>query len=256
MTRRQVTANRRTDGISQRHVLVTGAAGQIGRAFIEYGQRTYRFRLADRNLQTLAVGPPHETVALDVADLDGCRTACTGMDTVVHLAADPSPDADFHESLISSNIAGTYNVFRAAKDAGCRRVVFASSLHTVAGHPLEAGVGPAAAVHPLTMYGVSKCFGEATASYFAHAEKMSCIAIRIGAYDAPWIRERPTPETLAAYISVRDMNQLLMRSIEASEISFGIVHGISNNRIKRVSLSETEQLLGYRPEDDGFALYG
>ena len=239
----------------KRHVLVTGAAGRIGRAFVDHAQNQFRFRLADRSIDDLIADIPNEIIRLDVADLDACRAACLGIDTVVHLGADPSPEADFHESLVANNIAGTYNIFRAAKDAGCRQVVFASSLHAVTGHPLEARIGPEAPVHPLTMYGVSKCFGEATASYFAQAEGLSCIAIRIGAYEAPWIREHPTVETLAAYISVRDLNQLLMRCIDRPDIPFAIVHGISNNRIKRVSLSETEHLLGYRPEDDGFALY-
>jgi len=108
-------------------------------------------------------------------------------------------------------------------------------------------------VRPLTMYGVSKCFGEATARYFAGAEGLSCIAVRIGAFEAPWIREEPTREVLSGFISARDLNQLLIRCIEAADIPFAIVHGISNNRIKRVSLTETESLLGYGPRDDGFA---
>jgi len=236
----------------ERFVLVTGAAGRIGRAFVAAASDRYRFRLSDRDIAGLGDARGHEVLALDVADPDGCRAACTGIDTVVHLAADPSPEADFAGSLLENNIRGAYDIFRAAADAGCRRVIYASSLHAVAGYPIEVAIGPDAPVRPLTMYGVSKCFGEATASYFAEAEGLSCIAVRIGAYEAPWIREEPTRETLSGFISVRDMNQLLIRCIEAPDLPFAIVHGISNNRIKRVSLAETQALLGYLPEDDGF----
>jgi nucleoside-diphosphate-sugar epimerase len=209
--------------------------------------------LADRDIDLLHAEPPHHVVALDIADLEGCRTACAGIDTVVHLAADPSPEAGFAESLLRNNILGAYNMFRAAADAGCRRVVYASSLHAVAGYSVEAAVGPDAPVRPLNMYGVSKCFGEATARYFAEVEGLSCIAVRIGAYEAPRIRDNPSLETLSGFISARDMNELLVRCIEAPDIPFAIVHGISNNRIKRVSLTETATLLGYEPKDDGFA---
>jgi len=241
---------------SQTRVLLTGAAGRIGSAFFVAAAKRYRFRLADRAVDDLESRAGHEVIALDVADPAACRAACDGVDVVVHLAADPSPEADFYGSLLENNVKGTYNVFRAAADAGCRRVVFASSIHVVVGHPPEQVVEPDAPVRPLNMYGVSKCFGEAVAACFARAEGLSSIAIRIGAYEAPWVRATPTPDWLSAYISVRDMNQLLVRAIEAPDIDFAIVHGISDNRIKRLDLTETRALLGYDPQDDGFALYG
>ncbi len=105
------------------------------------------------------------------------------------------------------------------------------------------------------MYGVSKCFGEAVAACFA-ASDLSSIAIRIGAYDAPWIHEHPTAEAMSMYVSARDMNQLLTRCVDAEDIPFAIVHGLSNNRFKRMDLSSTRDLLGYAPEDDAFRLFG
>jgi nucleoside-diphosphate-sugar epimerase len=68
-----------------------------------------------------------DLLALDVADLAACQEACKTIDTVIHLAADAGPEADFYGSLLDNNIKGTYNIFRAAKDQGCRRVIFASS---------------------------------------------------------------------------------------------------------------------------------
>src|SRR4029079_11742471 len=168
---------------AERFVLLTGAAGRIGRSFVAAASGRYRFRLADRDTAGLGDGPGHEVRMLDVVDPDGCRAACAGIDTVVHLAADPSPEADFAGSLLENNIRGSYNIFRAAADAGCRRVVYASSLHAVAGYSIEEAAGPEASVRPLTMYGVSKCFGEASARYFAEVEGLSCIAVRIGAYE-------------------------------------------------------------------------
>ncbi len=240
----------------RRFVLLTGAAGRIGTAFFAHAGDCYWFRLADRETAGLAgaADQGHEVMALDVADLDACREACRGIDTVVHLAADPSPEADFYGSLLDNNIKGTYNVFRAAQDQGCRRVVFASSVHAVIGYPPDVQARPDSPVRPVNMYGVSKCFGEAVAACFAHAG-LSSIAIRIGAYDADWLRQDPTAEAMAMYLSHRDMNQLLVRCVEAENIPFAIVHGVSDNRFKRLDLTATRELLGYEPEDDAFQIF-
>jgi hypothetical protein len=106
------------------------------------------------------------------------------------------------------------------------------------------------------MYGVSKCFGEAVAACFAYAEDLPSIAIRIGAYEAPWIHASPTETNLSVYVSPRDLNQLIVRSVEApADLRFAVVNGQSNNRIQRLDLSSARELLGYCPEDDGFALF-
>ena len=238
-------------------VLLTGAAGRIGTAFFAATADRYQFRLADRDTSSLRAGDGHEVVGLDVADLDACHAACAGMDTVVHLAADPSPEADFYPSLLENNVKGLYNVFRAAKDAGCRRVVFASSVHAVVGYPPDKPISADVPVRPINMYGATKCFGEAVAACFAYGEELPAIAIRIGAYEAPWLHADPTPANLSAYISPRDLNQLFVRSLEAPpELRFAVINGQSNNRIKRFDLTSARELLGYAPQDDGFSLFG
>jgi NAD+ dependent glucose-6-phosphate dehydrogenase len=242
----------------RRRVLVTGAAGRIGRAFRAGVGDRYALRLADRRPD--AAGDPgdlggHETMPLDVADPDACRRACAGVDAVVHLAADPSPEADFHGSLLANNVVGTYNIFRAAADAGCRRVVFASSVHAVWGYPDEVQVHPDMPVRPATMYGVSKCFGEAVARRFADQEGVSAICVRIGYFDP---REEHFPldwRDLSMAVTPRDLTQLLVRAIEAEGVPFAIVHGISNNRFLAYDITSARELLGYAPEDDAFELF-
>src|SRR6476660_3728935 len=117
-------------------ILLTGAAGRIGRAFREHTSERYQLRLADRNMDRLGEPHGHEVFALDAADPSACQAACVGMDVVIHLAADPSPAADFYSSLLDNNIKATYNIFQAAKDQGCRRVIYASSIRVLEGYPL------------------------------------------------------------------------------------------------------------------------
>lgn len=66
---------------------------------------------------------------------------------------------------------------------------------------------------------------------------------------------RPGPGELASYVSARDLHQLLVRCIETPAIGFAIVHGLSQNRFKRLDLTSTRELLGYAPEDDAFTVF-
>jgi nucleoside-diphosphate-sugar epimerase len=238
------------------NILLTGAAGRIGRAFREHTGDRYRLRLADRDMDRLGDPHGHAVFALDAADPTACQAACAGMDVVIHLAADPSPVAGFYGSLLDNNIKATYNIFRAAKDQGCRRVIYASSIRVLEGYPQGAPLAPDLPVRPIDMYGVSKCFGEATAHTFAISEGLSSIVVRIGTFEANVGRQQLSEAALSRIISGRDMSQLLIRCVETPDIPFAIVHGLSDNRIKRLDIESTRALLGYAPQDDGFELYG
>lgn len=246
----------------RKRILLTGAAGGIGSAFFRFAASSYTFRLADRDITPFAdiEQQDHDACLLDVANLDSCQQACQGIHTVIHLAADANPNADFYHSLLHNNIQGTYNIFRAAKDQGCQRVIYASSAQVVAGYPSDVQAHTESVLKPMNMYGVSKCFGEAVASYFAHAEGLSSIAIRIGAYDVRgddmnWLRQDPNMLSLSGYVSEQDLNQLLLRCVQALDVPFAIVHGISNNRFKRLDITDTRDLLGYAPRDDAFEIF-
>src|SRR5687768_9710215 len=118
-----------------KRVLVTGAAGRIGTAFRRHYGDQYSFRLVDRRPVQEPEG--HESYEADLVDLDEARRACEGVDTVLHLAADPSGRATFYDTLLPLNILMAYNMFHAAAEKGCRRLVFASSIHAVNAYPLD-----------------------------------------------------------------------------------------------------------------------
>jgi len=240
--------------VSKRKVLITGAAGRIGTAFRTQYTDTYDFRLVDRRP---AENPgPHESYAADLVDLDEARRACEGIDTVVHLAADPSPRAKFYETLLPLNVQMAYNMFHAAVEQGCRRLLFASSIHAVNAYPLDYQVHPSDPIRPGDLYGVTKCFGEALCAYYADREGLSCIAIRIGAFGTPdAVKESSDSRQLSLWVSHRDLSQLLHRCIEAPDsVNFLIVQGLSNNQLKRMDISNAREILGYQPEDNAFQI--
>ena len=236
---------------SRLKVLVTGAAGRIGSAFAEHGADRYDLRLmVFEDDDTSEVEAHGEVVHGDVTDLDSVRRACEGVDTVLHLAGDPSPSATW-EAVRATNIDGTYHTMVAAKAAGCRRVIFASSIHAVSGYPVDRQVMAEDPVNPGDVYGVSKCFGEAMGRYMAEQQGLSVIAVRICAFQPhEAAHDEKSLPMLDAYVSPRDLCQLFDLCIADTKLRFAIVHGLSDNTFKRLDLAETRELLGYHPQDD------
>ena len=240
--------------MSKRRVLITGAAGRIGTAFRQAWGDRYDFRLVDRKPVDDPAG--HEAYAADLVELDAARRACEGIDTVLHLAADPSPRATFYDTLQPLNVQMTYNMFHAAVEQGCRRLIFASSIHAVNAYPLDVQIHPDDPIRPGDLYGVTKVWGEALCSYYADREGLSCIAIRIGAFGTPdKVADSTDSRLLSLWVSHRDLSQLIHRCIDApDEVRFLIVQGVSDNQLKRMDISNARKLLGYDPQDNAFQI--
>jgi nucleoside-diphosphate-sugar epimerase len=238
-----------------RTVLITGAAGRIGSSLTRDLAGCYSLSLTDVRPPADACGLPF--VEADIADLGAVRRMCQGIDTIVHLAADPSMEATW-ESLLPRNVVGLYNIFQAAHEAGCRRVIFASSVNAVFGYPKDVQVRTDMPVRPLNLYGASKAWGEAVACFYADQRGLSAICLRFGwviSRDSDAIR--PDHPYLDIALTYEDLTRLVAASIDAPDtLRFGVFHGVSNNRWKRLDISDARALLGYAPEDDAFALAG
>ncbi len=225
---------------------MTGAAGRIGRAVLPLLPDTWAVRRTDR-----VAGNGIE--ALEVSDLEACRAAFAGADAVVHLAADPDPDAAW-ESLLPTNVGGTYAVARAAADCGVRRLVLASSLHAVSAVPQDIQVRAEDPARPGNLYGATKAWAEAVGAWLAHSSPISVVALRIGYF----AEHRPGPgrpdhDLAHAWLSTGDAAELVRAAVEAEGFDFVVANGISANRHRRADLSTTMARLGYRPRDDAWA---
>ncbi len=234
-----------------RRVLITGAAGRIGGAFAAASQERYDLTLmAHHDDDTSEIEACGTVVRATLDDLDRLKELFDGQDTIVHMAADPSPEAEW-ESMLTNNITGTFNTMTAAVAAGCRRVIYASSIHAVSGYEEGYQVHAADPVNPGDLYGVTKCFGEAMGRYIATQHGVSVIAIRIGAFQPiEAARNEESLPMLNAFISHRDMVQLLQCSIDDEELLFAIVHGLSDNLFNCMEIQTARDLLGYKPQDD------
>ncbi len=122
-------------------VVVTGGSGKLGRAVVR--------ELLDHGWDVINLDrvPPAEPlcpfVQVDLTDYGQTVGALTAVDdrydrvdAVAHLAAVPAPGLLPNAAVFGNNIAATYHVFSAARLAGIRNLVWASS-ETVLGLPFE-----------------------------------------------------------------------------------------------------------------------
>ncbi|MDC7223981.1 MAG: NAD(P)-dependent oxidoreductase [Spirochaetales bacterium] len=238
-----------------KNILITGANGKIGsklRDYFDGSGGAVKLRLGDL---TLADG--EESIELDVTDLESCRKACVGIDVVIHLAGLASPETPF-DRLLPVNILGTNNIFQAALEAGVKRIIYASSAQTIEGYPLDVQVKTEMPVRPKNLYGVSKACGEAMGAFYAYQKGLEVIAVRIGAFEYKEDWEKLDSRDMSAWLDPDDFCDLIQGAIEADLTGepFKIVHGISDNRFKRLDISDTKSTLGYNPQADSFEEWG
>ena len=114
-------------------VLLTGASGGVGARLRKLLPQHYpHLRLSDLNAPK-DLRADEEFIAADLADMAQVERAVDGMDGIIHMGA-YSVEGPW-ETILQSNIAGTYNLFEAARRKGVKRVVFASSNHVVGFYP-------------------------------------------------------------------------------------------------------------------------
>ena len=222
-------------------ILVTGAAGGVGTRLRKLLKGVYpSIRWSDlRQPDDLATD--ENFVAADLADLAAVEKIVAGVDGIVHLGG-YSIEGPW-DTILQSNIIGTYNLFEAAHRAGVKRVVFASSNHALGFYPRAQRVGVNVTVRPDSRYGVSKAFGEAIGALYADKHGLRVTCLRIGNVgDAPLDQRR-----LAIWLKPEDLVQLIRIGLEHPDIRFEIFYGASDNSASWWDNSNARRY-GYHPQ--------
>lgn len=223
-------------------ILVTGAAGQLGRTV----RGALRGRYGLVRLTDLAemepAGEGEEVVRCDLADGEGVSQLCEGIDAVVHLGGHPR-EAEW-ETILRSNILGAINLWEGAKRHGVDRVVFASSNHAIGLYRREERLDHRTPPRPDGRYGLSKAFGEDLAALYAYKWGVRGFCMRIGTCFPEPMNER----ALHTWQSREDFVRLVRTGLEADYV-FEIVYGVSENAESWWDNGRAKAL-GYEPQDN------
>ncbi|MBO9324041.1 MAG: SDR family oxidoreductase [Roseiflexus sp.] len=167
------------------HVLVTGGAGFIGSHLVEaLLRRGDRVRVFDNFSTGRYENVKHlhndiELIEGDLRDFDAVRRAVASVEVVFHQAALASVQRSVDDPMTTNavNVTGTLHVLVAARDAGVRRVVFASSSSVYGDTPTLPKV-ETQVLQPLSPYAVSKLAGEQYCMAFSVVYGLPSIALR------------------------------------------------------------------------------
>jgi nucleoside-diphosphate-sugar epimerase len=232
-------------------ILITGPGGRVGTRIVPLLRSEFALRLLDA--RPFGTEADDEFVLGDIQDFELLKSACAGVSALVHLAAISDED-DFHSRLLPVNVAGVYNAFEAARQAGVRKVIFASTGQTIYNYG-EVPLTTDMPVRPCSVYACTKIFGEALARHYSERHGLSMICLRI-CYFQDYGSEllRTSAEARRYWCSPRDLAQLITKSIR-TDLPFSIFFGLSNNTGRLWDIRNAEQEVGYKPVDNG-AAYG
>jgi len=234
-------------------------SGLIGTALRRHLDGVHELRALNR--RPIPGVPCHQA---DIGDLDAIQPAFEGVEVVAHLAAAVGPSPPF-DTVLRSNVVGTRNVFEAARRAGVRRVVYASSGAVVSGYEREepyralvegryddvttwARLTHESPPRPSGLYGVSKVWGETLARHYADAHGLSMLGVRIGHVVA---EDRPlTVRDFTVWCSQRDAVRMLELCIGAPDtVRCDVFFLMSDNRWSYRDLEHSRAVVGYAPLD-------
>jgi uronate dehydrogenase len=206
-----------------KRILMTGAAGGLGRRLREH---LHAFADIVRLADLADIGPAgehEEVVQCDLSDRDAVMRMCEGVDAILHFGG-VSTEVEF-EPIMQANILGMVNLYEAVHKLGIRRVVFASSNHTMGMYRTTDTVDATMLPRPDGYYGLSKVFGESLSRYYWDRFGVETVCIRIG-YCFPDARNH---RQLATWLSLDDMVELLRCALVTPRVGHTITFGVSDN---------------------------
>ncbi|WP_152631089.1 NAD-dependent epimerase/dehydratase family protein [Agreia bicolorata] len=223
-------------------ILITGAAGKAGTG-VRPLLRARGHELVLLDLTPIDAQPGERAITGSFTDEATLSDALNGVDAVVHFGG--YSREHLWSNLLDINISGTNAVLDAARRAGVRHVLLASSTHAVGYHPI-----PSIPVHDLpprpdSLYGVAKVAMEALGAVYADRYDMTVVSARIGT-----VEDRPRNlRSLSTWLSYSDLVRLIEATTALDLPGSHTVWAISANTRRWFDISNG-QGIDYYPEDD------
>ena len=225
-----------------KRLLITGAAGRLGALCRDrLGHLADTLRVSDRDALVDA-RENEEVVQCALEDKAAVEALVDGCDGIVHMGGQATEGT--WEAVNAGNIQGVFHLYEAARKAGCKRIVYASSNHAIGFYPQTQKLDATATTRPDGLYGVSKVFGEAMASMYHDKFGIETASIRIGSC----LPEPVNHRMLATWLSYDDFIRLIECIFDVPRLGCPIIYGASNNAMSWWDNGQVSYI-GWNPED-------
>ena len=164
-------------------------------------------------------------------------------DVIVHFGA-YSNEGPFQE-ILEANILGAYNIWKSAKKHKIKRIIFASSIHSVGMYQVDQNINHKVMHKPDTFYGLSKSFGENLAQMYWDKCGIECLCIRILS-----CAKVTSKRSLSTWLSYDDLIGIVIQSIKIKKLGFEIIYGVSKNKRSTIDNTNAVKKLKLKIKDN------
>lgn len=232
-------------------ILITGASGYVGKAFLKAYGREYNFRVFGRT----PVEGSFEFVQGDIRNVKDVLKVTQDVEIIIHLAAITTDsknvkDIDFFEI----NVLGTFNVLEAAVKNKVSNVVYSSSVCAVGFRSTPKLIMETDRCIPSDgMYGYSKYLSERLCEYYAEKHGINVICLRT-AMVVPQhklvIPSNPFASRWLGAVHIEDVVEAFRLAIENENVCFDIFHIAADSPYSKFDITKAKNILGYKPKQN------
>lgn len=230
-------------------VVVTGAAGHVGQLTSRALAGRYRLRLIDLGWpmgDSRGAVDGIERLTLDLTEPGAWDAAIESAQAVVHLAGNAYPEIDARAAVEGGAMLAAGLAAAAPGSAHLKRIVFASSIHTMGLYHREAQypIRQHWPSRPCCEYGAAKVFSENLLEILTERTPVSVVCLRLGLTGyAP-----ANTGYASQWLGPGDYAQLLHASLNAP-MRYGTYVGVSAGASRKWDLTETIRDLDFHPSD-------
>ena len=211
-------------------IVLTGASGRLG-SYLREPLSKITKKLVSTDKDDIGKTLHNEVFKkLNIKNFKEVNKILKKTDLIIHFGA-YSNEGPFQE-ILDSNILGTYNIWKSAKRNKIKRIIFASSIHSVGMYRANETINHKVMHKPDTFYGLSKCFGENLAQMYWDKCGIECLTIRILS-----CAKVTSKRSLSTWLSYDDLIRIVIQSTKIKKLGFEIIYGVSNN--KRLNVDNT-----------------
>jgi len=203
---------------------LSGASGQLG-SFLRPAllERGVDLRSAGGRSALDRLRPDEDVMHGDLRDPAVVDQLLRGVDVLIHMAG-TSVERPLPE-IIENNLVGLHQVYEGARRHGVKRIVFASSNHAIGMHDVRTKLPLECDFRPDGFYGLSKMWGEGMGRLYWDKHGIETVSVRIGS-----AIPKPTEfRQLSTWFGLDDLLEFTIRCIEAEQVGYVTVWGVSNN---------------------------